>query len=230
MKALKLISRVVLFLILLFILYELWILAQIGWWRSNNPSSSAFMDTRLAVMREKNPAATLRHQWVNYDRISMHLKRALVVSEDARFLSHEGFDWEAIEKALEKNIERGKVVAGGSTISQQLAKNMFLSGDRTTLRKVQESLITVMLEAVLTKRRIFEIYLNMIEWGDGVYGAQAAATHYYKVDASNLNASQAARLAAMVPSPHYYDKNRNTRFLDRRTATILARMPAAVVP
>ncbi len=230
MTLLKIAARIFLVLILLFILYELWIFAQIGWWRWFNPSTSAFMDARIAVMREKNPDARLRHQWVPYERISVHLKRAVIASEDARFLAHEGFDWEAIEKALEKNLERGKVVAGGSTISQQLAKNLFLSSERSALRKIQEALITVMLEAVLTKRRIFEIYLNLIEWGDGVFGAQAAAMHYFKVDAMQVNAWQAARLAAMVPSPRYYDKNRNTPFLDRRTATILARMRAADVP
>ncbi len=230
MKLLKIFGKLVLLLVLVLIVYELWILAQIGWMRWFNPGESAFMERRLAVMQEKNPKARLKHQWVEYAGISVHLKRALIVSEDAKFVSHEGFDWAAIEKALEKNLKRGKVVSGGSTISQQLAKNLFLSSDRSVIRKVQEALITLMLEAVLPKRRIFEIYLNLIEWGDGVFGAQAAASHYFQINASQLNEWQAARLAAMVPNPRYFDKNRNVPYLDRQTETLLARMPQAVVP
>ncbi len=230
MKVLKIFGKLILLLVLVLIVYELWILAQIGWMRWFNPSTSAFMDRRLAVMQEKNPKARLKHQWVEYARISVHLKRALIVSEDAKFLNHDGFDWEAIEKALEKNLKRGKVVSGGSTISQQLAKNLFLSSERSAIRKTQEALITLMLEAALPKRRIFEIYLNMIEWGEGVFGAQAAATHYFQLNASQLSDWQAARLAAMVPSPRYFDKHRNAPYLAQQTQTILARMPQAVLP
>jgi monofunctional glycosyltransferase len=230
MKVLKIFGKLVLLLVFVIFVYELWILAQIGWMRWFDPSTSAFMDRRLAVMQEKNPKARLKRQWVDYPQISVHLKRALIVSEDAKFLSHEGFDWEAIEKALEKNLKRGKVVSGGSTISQQLAKNLFLSSERSAIRKVQEALITLMLEAVLPKRRIFEIYLNIIEWGEGVFGAQAAASHYFQINAVQLNEWQSARLAAMVPSPRYFDRNRNAPYLDRQTETLLARMPQAVVP
>ena len=155
---------------------------------------------------------------------------AVVVAEDAKFADHEGFDWEAIEKAREKNLKKGRIVAGGSTISQQLAKNLFLSGERSALRKGQEALITVMIEHVMDKRRILEIYLNVIEWGDGVFGAEAAARHYYGVAASSLAPEQSARLAAMVPNPRFYDRNRNTAFLARHTQTILARMPQAELP
>ncbi|MSQ21164.1 MAG: monofunctional biosynthetic peptidoglycan transglycosylase [Betaproteobacteria bacterium] len=230
MKLLKVFGKLVLLLVFVLIVYEFWILAQIGWMRWFNPGASAFMERRLAVMQEKNPKARLKHLWFEYARISVHLKRALIVSEDAKFVNHEGFDWAAIEKALEKNLQRGKVVSGGSTISQQLAKNLFLSSDRSLIRKVQEAIITLMLEAVLPKRRIFEIYLNIIEWGEGVFGAQAAATHYFQINAGQLNEWQAARLAAMVPSPRYFDKNRNAPYLDRQTETLLTRMPAAVVP
>jgi monofunctional biosynthetic peptidoglycan transglycosylase len=153
-----------------------------------------------------------------------------VVAEDAKFSDHEGFDWEAIEKAREKNRMKGRVVAGGSTISQQLAKNLFLSGERSAWRKGQEALITVMIEHVMDKRRILEIYLNVIEWGEGVFGAEAAARHYYNVGAAQLAAEQSARLAAMVPNPRFYDRNRNTAYLARRAQTILARMPAAELP
>jgi monofunctional biosynthetic peptidoglycan transglycosylase len=167
---------------------------------------------------------------VPYDRIAVSLKRAVVVAEDAKFSDHEGFDWEAIEKAREKNLKKGKIVAGGSTISQQLAKNLFLSGERSTWRKGQEALITVMIEHVMDKRRILEIYLNVIEWGEGVFGAEAAARHYYNVPASALGPEQSARLAAMVPNPRFYDRNRSTAYLARRAQTILARMPAAELP
>jgi monofunctional glycosyltransferase len=230
MKIFKILGKLVLLLVFVFIVYELWIFAQIGWMRWSNPSTSAFMDRRLAAMQEKNPKARLKHQWVDYGRISVNLKRALIVSEDAKFAQHEGFDWEAIEKALEKNLQRGKVVSGGSTISQQLAKNLFLTGERSAIRKAQEAVITLMLEAALPKRRIFEIYLNIIEWGDGVFGAQAAAAHYFQISAGQLNEWQAARLAAMVPSPRYFDRHRNAPYLDQQTATILARMAQAMVP
>ena len=211
-------------------LYEGWIFAHVVWWNWFNPSTSAFMQQRLEIMQDQNPDASLRHRWVPYDKISLNLKRGLIAAEDANFLEHEGFDWEAIQKAYEKNLKKGKVVAGGSTISQQLAKNLFLSGRRTPGRKVEEAIITVMIEAVMSKRRIFEIYLNIIEWGNGVFGAEAAARHYYRKNASNLDAWEAARLAAMVPKPRYYDRYRDTPWLDRKTNLILERMPSAQVP
>jgi len=214
----------------LVLLYELWIFSHVLWWNWFNPSTSAFMDERLEVLQERNPEAKLRHQWVTYDKISLNLKRALVAAEDANFMEHEGFDWDAIQKAYEKNLKKGKIVAGGSTISQQLAKNLFLSGRRTPLRKVQEALITVMIETVMSKQRIFEIYLNSIEWGNAVFGAEAAARYYFNRSASNLDAWEAARLAAMVPKPRYYDRNRDTLWLDTKTNLILQRMPSAQVP
>ena len=214
----------------LVLLYELWIFSHVLWWNWFNPSTSAFMEERLEVLQERDPEAKLRHQWVTYDKISLNLKRALVAAEDANFMEHEGFDWDAIQKAYEKNLKKGKIVAGGSTISQQLAKNLFLSGRRTPLRKVQEAIITVMIETVMSKQRIFEIYLNSIEWGTAVFGAEAAARYYFNRSASNLDAWEAARLAAMVPKPRYYDRNRDTPWLDTKTNLILQRMPAAQVP
>ena len=224
------IGKIFLLVLLLLVVYQLWIFAHITWWRWFNPSTSAFMEDRLEVLQEKNPEAELRHRWVPYGKISPHLKRALIAAEDARFLEHEGFDWEAIETAYEKNLKKGKIVAGGSTISQQLAKNLFLSSKRSPWRKLQEAAITVMLESVLSKRRIFEIYLNVIEWGNGVFGAEAAARYYFKTNAASLNDRQAARMAAMVPNPRYYDKRRSTPFLERKAAVILARMPASDIP
>jgi monofunctional biosynthetic peptidoglycan transglycosylase len=214
----------------LIVLYQVWLFAHICWWIKFNPSSSAFMDARLEVMQDKNPDAELRHKWVPYSKISNHLKRALIASEDFKFVDHEGFDWEGIQRAYEKNLKQGKIVAGGSTISQQLAKNLFLSTKRTPWRKLEEAVITVMLEAVMDKRRIFEIYLNVIEWGDGVFGAEAAGRHYYRTSAGQLNAVQSAKLAAMVPNPRYYDRHRDARGLQRKASLILGRMHSAEIP
>jgi monofunctional biosynthetic peptidoglycan transglycosylase len=188
------------------------------------------MDTRLELMHDSDPDATLQYQWVDYPKISNNLKRALIAAEDAKFVDHEGFDWDGIQKAYDKNMKKGKIVAGGSTISQQLAKNLFLSSKRTPWRKLEEAAITVMLEAMMDKRRIFEIYLNMIEWGNGVFGAEAAAQHYYHIHASQLSALQAAKLAAMVPNPRYYDKHREATGLQRKTGIILGRMDDADIP
>ena len=214
----------------IFLAVQLSFLVRIWWWRDHNPKTTAFMEASLARLHARKPDVKLKQVWVPYDRISGHLKRAVVAAEDARFAEHEGFDWEAIEKALEKNRKKGKVVAGASTISQQLAKNLFLSADRTPWRKGQEALITVMIEQMMDKRRILEIYLNVIEWGEGVFGAEAAARHYYGASAAALGAEASARLAAMVPNPRFYDRNRNTAWLNRKTEMILARMPGAELP
>lgn len=222
--------RGTLILVLAVLLYQLWIFAHVWWWVDHNPSTSSFMDARLATLQDQNPNAELRYQWIPYERISIHLKRALIAAEDSKFLAHEGFDWEGIQKAYEKNLKKGKIVAGGSTISQQLAKNLFLSGSRTPWRKGQEAIITLMLEKTMSKRRILEIYMNVIEWGNGVFGAEAAAHYYYRTSAAGLAPAQAAKLAAMVPNPRYYDKHRAARGLQKRTWIILARMKQATPP
>ncbi|MCC7549578.1 MAG: monofunctional biosynthetic peptidoglycan transglycosylase [Burkholderiales bacterium] len=229
-RLLKLGGQAALLLLALVILYQAWLFGHVLWWNFFDPSSSAFMDDRLAVLQQNDPEVQLRHQWVPYERISPNLKRALIAAEDANFLEHEGFDWEAIENAYAKNLKKGRFVAGGSTISQQLAKNLFLSGRRSVVRKLQEAIITVMIETVMSKRRIFEIYLNIIEWGNGVFGAEAASRHYFRKSASQIGTWEAARMAAMVPNPRFYDRHRNTRYLDRKTRLIVSRMPAAVVP
>ena len=216
--------------ILLLFIYQVWIFAHLLWWIKFNPSTTSFMEERLAIMQEINPDARLQHQWVPYSLISNNLKRALVAAEDANFVDHEGFDWDGIQKAYEKDLKKGRIVAGGSTISQQLAKNLFLSGNRSPFRKMEEAVITVMMEAVMDKQRIFEIYLNVIEWGDGVFGAEAASRHYYRISASQLSAAQAAKLAAMVPNPRYYDKHQNARGLMKKTGIILSRMNQADIP
>lgn len=226
----RLIWRVLLALLLLLLLYQLWIFLHICYWVQQNPTSTAFMRDRLQTLRIVDPKAGLRHQWLAYDKISLNLKRAVVAAEDSKFVQHAGFDWDGIQHAYEKNLRRGRLVAGGSTISQQLAKNLFLSSRRTPWRKLQEAAITVMLEGVMSKRRILEIYLNVIEWGDGVFGAEAAARHYYGVSAHSLSSYQAARLAVMIPNPRHYDKHRATRFLSRQTGVIQRRMTQVRVP
>lgn len=216
--------------ILVVMAIQLYFLVQIWWWVDHNPSSTSFMDRQLSLLQEKNPKAQLKHKWVPYNRISNHLKRAIIAAEDSNFSDHEGVDWEAMQRAFEKNTKKGKVVAGGSTITQQLAKNLFLSGERSYLRKAQEVVITYMLEFMMDKERIFEIYLNVVEWGVGVFGAEAAAQHYYGVSAASLNSVQAARLAVMLPKPRFYDKNRGSGYLARRTDLILRRMGGAELP
>jgi monofunctional biosynthetic peptidoglycan transglycosylase len=229
-KAWRALAYTLVALLLVALAVQAWFFLQVAWYRSFNPGSTAFMEASLNRLQAKNPRAALKRQWVPYERISVHLKRAAVAAEDAKFLDHEGFDWEAIQKALEKNERRGRVVAGASTISQQLAKNLFLSGERSWVRKAQEAVITWMIETVMSKRRILELYLNVAEWGDGVFGAEAAARQHFGVPAAALSADQAAWLAAILPSPRRYERGRLTPYIAGRAATIRARMPAAAIP
>jgi monofunctional biosynthetic peptidoglycan transglycosylase len=222
--------RALLALLALALLYLLWLFGWVLFWKHFDPGGTRFMDIRLTELRATRPEAKLKQQWVPYARISIHLKRALIAAEDAKFVHHEGFDWEGIQRAMEKNEKKGRAVAGGSTISQQLAKNLFLTPRRSLVRKAEEAIITLMLENTWSKQRIFEVYLNVIEWGEGVFGAEAAARHYYGTGADRLTPEQAARLAAMVPSPRFYDRNRAAPGLARKSAIILGRMPAASVP
>jgi monofunctional biosynthetic peptidoglycan transglycosylase len=230
----KILRRLLLWLVLapivLVLALQLYFFVQIWWWVDHNPQSTSFMRRQLTVLREKNPKAQLKHKWVPYNRISGHLKRAIIAAEDANFSEHEGVDWDAMQKAYEKNLKKGRVVAGGSTITQQLAKNLFLSGERSYLRKAQEVAITYMLENLMSKERIFEVYLNVVEWGNGVFGAEAAAQHYFGVPAASLGPAQAARLAVMLPKPRFYDRNRGSAYLARRSELILRRMNAAELP
>ena len=216
--------------ILLVLLIQLYFFAMVCWYAVFDPGSTSFMRQQLGELREKNPKAQLKHEWVPYERISVNLKKAVVASEDSGFVEHGGVDWEALEKAYERNQRRSKVVGGGSTITQQLAKNLFLSGSRSYLRKGQEMVIAFMLETVMSKRRILEVYLNVAEFGRGVFGAEAAARHYYRIPAARLNAQQAARLAVMLPNPRYYDKHRSTNYLTRRTNAIQRQIRFADVP
>jgi monofunctional biosynthetic peptidoglycan transglycosylase len=230
----RIVRKLLLWLVLaplaLVLLLQLYFFLQIWWWVDHNPDSTSFMRHQQSLLREKYPNFKIQHKWVPYDRISNNLKRAIIASEDSNFSEHEGVDWDALQKAYEKNTKKGKVVAGGSTITQQLAKNLFLSGERSYLRKAQEFVITYMLEYWMDKERIYEIYLNSVEWGVGVFGAEAAAQHYFGVSAANLSASQAARLAVMLPNPRFYDHNRASPYLMRRTGVILRRMGSAELP
>ena len=212
------------------VVVQFWFLAHVWYWADHNPESTAFMRARLEILREDDPNARIDQRWVPYGRIPGHLKRAVIVAEDDKFVGHSGFDWAAIEKAYERNRQEGEIVRGASTISQQLAKNLFLSAERAWWRKAQEVGVTVMLETLLTKRRILEIYLNVIEWGSGVFGAEAAARHHFGIAAAGLAPEQAAQLAAMVPSPRRYRAGAETPYLQKRREIILSRMNAAAVP
>jgi monofunctional biosynthetic peptidoglycan transglycosylase len=228
--ALRWALRLILLVLLVVLGLQLWFFAHIAYWRFQNPGPTAFMQHELERLRAKDPKASLKQQWLPYERISNHLKRAVITGEDARFTEHEGVDWEAVQKAYEENLRRGRLAKGGSTISQQLAKNLFLSSEKSYLRKAQELAITAMLEFAWDKKRILEVYLNVVEWGDGIFGAEAAARHYYGLPAGQIGPEQAARLAAFLPSPKRYGRLRTGPYLDRRTEHILRYMNAAQVP
>ena len=224
--------RAVLAALGLLVALQFWYLGWVLYWKWHNPVQTAFMAHDLE-RREALPGPHPRAQqriWIDYARISANLKRAVIASEDGRFLAHDGVDWEAMQKAYEDNLRRGHTARGGSTISQQLAKNLFLSSRRSYLRKLQELLITFMLEATWDKRRILEVYLNVVEWGDGVYGAEAGARHYYGIPAAALDQDQAARMAAMLPAPKFFDRHRDSGYLGQRAGVIEQTMNAAQIP
>ncbi len=213
-------------------------------WRLNTTATSS----DKGAVRSASKAAPWQQQWVPYAAISDHLKRAVITSEDSEFAQHDGVDWDALEKAWQKNTKaqeqaarqssanaakartRAPKIVGGSTITQQLAKNLFLSGERTLLRKGQEFVLTFMLEALLDKQRILEIYLNNVEWGSGIFGAEAAARHYFRKSAAQLSVDEAARLAVMLPRPKYFEKLPNSDYLASRAGVIAARMGSAELP
>jgi monofunctional biosynthetic peptidoglycan transglycosylase len=205
------------------------------------PESTSFERSQAWQIASAKGNLPWRQEWVPYAQISDNLKRAVISSEDDGFASHDGVDWDALEKAWAKNTKaeqragQSKVakppkVVGGSTITQQLAKNLLLSGERNLLRKGQELVLTLLLEQLLGKQRILEIYLNNVEWGEGVFGAQAAAQHYYRKPASQLSAFEAARLAVMLPRPKYFEKLPNSGYLTARAVVITARMGDAQLP
>ncbi|WP_144138522.1 monofunctional biosynthetic peptidoglycan transglycosylase [Paraburkholderia sp. BCC1884] len=204
--------------------------AQIAVWNYVNPQSTAFMRSDAWRLSQDRPDLSVQHTWVPYDQISRNLKRAIIASEDANFVNNNGYETDAILQAWERNKAKGKIVRGGSTITQQLARNLFLSREKSYIRKGQELIITWMIETLMDKERIFEIYLNSVEWGNGVYGAEAAAHYYYKTSASKLTAAQSARLAVMLPQPKYFDEHRGSQYLAQRSRVIARRMGAAELP
>ena len=222
--------RIFVIVIGLFLLVQIWFFAWVLVWKVYEPGPTQFMKIRLAELQKNNPGAKLQQTWVSYGFISPNLKRALIAAEDSKFMQHQGFDFDGIQKAFEKNEKRGRIAAGGSTITQQLAKNLFLWPEKSFIRKAEEALITLMIENTWSKRRILEVYMNEIEWGTGIFGAEAAARHYFGISANELNEYQAAMLASMVPSPQYYDRKGETEGLARQTEVILERMNKVAIP
>ncbi len=231
------IRRAALALVAAVLLLQLWFFGWVLFWKWHDPGLTAFMRhdmERPALPPQRGqaprPDRVPQRIWVDYAHISPDLKRAVITSEDARFLSHDGVDWEAMQKAYEDNRRHGRATRGGSTISQQLAKNLFLTARRSYLRKAQEVIIAFMIEATWDKRRILEVYLNVVEWGDGLFGAEAGARHYFGISAAALDADQAARMAAMLPSPKFFDHHRDAAFLVQRAASIRRYSSYAQIP
>ncbi|MFA7438256.1 monofunctional biosynthetic peptidoglycan transglycosylase [Castellaniella sp.] len=215
-------------------LYQIGLFGMVVWFNFRNPDVTPIMRAAVAEQRRHDPQAQLQYQWADWDHISTHLKRAVIASEDTGFMAHDGVEWTAIRQAWEFNRRQSEAGTarrrGGSTITQQLAKNLFLSNDRSYLRKVQELILAYMLETVMSKQRILELYLNVAQWGRTTFGAQAAARHYFRTDAARLNVDQSARLAAMLPNPSWYDQHGVTAWLRSRIATIRARMRLVAIP
>lgn len=214
-------------------------IALAAWW---NPQSTSFERSEMwRIWHQSAQQRPWRQQWVDYAQISPHLKRAVLTSEDDGFVEHDGVQWAAIERAWERNqqaLEKAQArpnakpvkIYGGSTITQQLAKNLLLSGERSFLRKGQELVLAHALELLLSKQRILEIYLNHVEWGEGIFGAEAAARFYFRKSAAQLTPQEAARLAVMLPRPRYYERNPHSRYLQSRTQAIARRMAATPLP
>ena len=246
--ALRQLGRLLGLLLLTLLALQLFFVLRIGMMALIDPQSTSFQRSEAWRLLSEHGRIDWSQQWVADERIAATLKRAVIASEDAAFTEHGGVEWDAIERAWERNqraearaeqrnqsshASRPRVeakVVGGSTITQQLAKNLFLSGERTPLRKAQEVVLTLALETCLSKRRILEIYLNNVEWGEGLFGAQAAARHYYRVDAAQLGAYPAARLAVMLPAPKRFEKRPGSAYVTSRAATVVARMGAVELP
>jgi len=220
--------------VLFFVLYELSLVARVFWYQHFNPSSSAFMRAAIKDLRRDDPTASIVHQWVDYTDISPNLVRAVIASEDANFLQHNGVEWDAIRDAWAYNRAQADQGSsrrrGGSTITQQLAKNLFLSPKRSYARKAQELFLAYLIELVMSKERIIELYLNVAQWGQRHFGAEAAAQRYFQRSAANLGPQQAAQLAVMLPNPRYYDTHGVTPYLRQRTQTIAQRMRLVSAP
>lgn len=218
--------RTLLVIVSFILLVQLWIFSSLLWWRTHPVETTMFM--RLDYWSE--PSKPIQHSWRDYDEISDYVKRAVVTSEDGKFMHHHGFDWEGMQYALERNQDKGKVVAGGSTISQQLAKNLFLYNKRSFIRKGQEAVATWMMERMWSKQRILEVYLNSVEFGENIYGVEAATLHYFGKSARSLTRDQAAFLAAILPNPKYYQDHQNDRKVQIRKKMIRKYMRYSEIP
>jgi monofunctional biosynthetic peptidoglycan transglycosylase len=241
----KALLRLALLTLMAVLALQLYFASRITMMRVINPESTAFERSEIWRMA-RSSNFKWQQKWVNYEKISDNLKKAVIASEDAGFIDHDGVDMAALEQAWERNAKaeqraanrasktaapaRAPKIVGGSTITQQLAKNLFLSGERTLLRKGQELVLTLMLEVLLSKERILEIYLNNVEWGEGVFGAEAASQRYYRKSAANLTANEAARLAVMLPRPRYFESRTGSGYLASRAGTITARMSGVEIP
>lgn len=212
------------------LVYQGYLFSGVIWYRWFNPQQTALMAHEQARLSRLKPPRTIEQVWIPYDDISRYAKRAVVSAEDSGFVAHGGIEWEAIEQAARANFESGEIRRGGSTITMQVAKNLFLSSDRSYIRKAQELVIALMIELVWTKQRILEVYLNIAEWGVAVFGIEAAAKHYFGVPASRLNPRQAAWLASILPAPRRYDQDRGSAWVERKTNIILRRMPLVDIP
>ena len=218
-------ARAVMLVIGVILLIQLWIFFCLAWWRTQPVETTMFM--RLDYWTDLKP---IQQDWRDYDQISNNFKHAILAAEDAKFIHHHGFDIAGIQDALERNSEKGKIVAGGSTISQQLAKNLFLYNQRSFIRKGQEVIATWMMERMWSKQRILEVYMNSVEFGQNIYGVEAASQFYYGKSSKSLSREQAAFLAALLPNPKYYQDHRNDRKLQYRKRAILKYMNGTQIP
>jgi monofunctional biosynthetic peptidoglycan transglycosylase len=214
----------------LFLVIQAYFFVQVAWYLEFNPKETAFMHAEKNRLSSLKPALGITQQWVPYEKISLSIKKAVIASEDANFTLHDGVDWDALEKAAKENAAKGKIKRGGSTITMQLSKNLFLSAQQSYIRKAQEMLITGMLEVVMSKKRILEIYLNVAEWGVGIFGIEAAARHYFGISATQLSPQQAAWLAAILPAPRKFDQMRNSPMATSKANIIIYRMRMVNVP
>ncbi len=216
------------------LLWQFGLFVMVLWLKFSNPSSTAFMNETRRQLTIAAVATPIDHEWVDYANISEQLKRAVVAAEDSGFMAHHGVEWGALRDAWEYNRRQAQAGTarrrGGSTITQQLAKNLFLSASRSYWRKAQELVLALMLEAVMSKRRILELYLNVAQWGEATFGAQSAARQYYDTSAASLSAAQAAHLAAMLPNPRHYEEQGTTAFLARQASVLRRRMPQVAIP
>jgi monofunctional biosynthetic peptidoglycan transglycosylase len=206
-------------ILLAFLLYPL-LMPDVSKWKKENPKKTAFMEYRENQWKEKGRKINIHQIWVPLSNISPYLIKAVLIAEDDKFWRHEGFDYEAIRKAIERDLKAKRLKFGGSTLSQQLARNLYLSPEKSLLRKISEALVTWRMEKVLSKRRILELYLNVVEWGEGIFGIEAASRHYYGKPSSELTPFEATRLAAILPSPKRYNPLGDQRYVTTRANDI----------